>query len=263
MAIPPGQDVDTPPDGEEDPLFGQQCLISFGAGETASGEAGHVRLYNDGSANCSDNNTGGGNTWTTEIENGGANTLCHVYKYFNDPSKYDPLDPAGSCSYDQGGCVYPQTGVGGANTLDAFHDLIVKEGQSGFLCDENYGDGDGIDELLETVEVINGATWPSPQAVFAKRDCKSPRTVSLLIVGEFSATGNPPMPIEAFASFFIERCRVENNQGIQYSDTCDKTQFQGQIGQVQLEGYFLNILGTDGGVGQITKWSPKRIVLVE
>ncbi len=258
------QDVDDPPDGEEDPLYGQQCLISFGAGETTSGEAGHIRLYNDGSSGCSDNNTGGGNTWGNEIENGGANTLCHVYKYFNDPSKYDPTDPSTSCSYDSGGCVYPLTGVGGTNTLDAFHDLIIKETQSGYLCDETFGtDADSIDDLLEAVEVINGAAWPSPEAVFAKRDCKSPRTVSLLIVKEFGTSGNPPMPIEAFASFFIERCKVENNRGIQYSDTCDKDEIQGQIGQVQLEGYFLNILGTDGGVGQITKWSPKRIVLVE
>lgn len=258
------QDTDNPPDGEEDPLYGEKCVISFGAGETESGEAGHVRLFNDGSASCSDNNTGGGNTWSEEIENGGANTLCHVYKYFSDPSKYDPADPSTSCSYDPGGCVFPQTGVGGSNTLDAFHDLISKETTAGYDCDEKYGsDADSIDDLLEAVEVINGAPWPSSQAIFAKRDCKSPRTVSLLIVKQFAASGNPPMPIEAFASFFIERCKVENNQGIQYSDTCNKDEIQGQIGQVQLEGYFLNILGTDGGVGQITKWSPKRIVLVE
>ncbi len=246
------RDVDG--DGEEDPLYGQECIITFGAGGATSGEAGHLRLYDDGSNACSAPNTGGNAQWRDEVSNGGANTLCHVYKYFPDLSL---------CDQDPGGCVYSQTGIGGTATLDAFNALLVKEGTAGYDCDARFGDGDGTDQLLETVQVINGASWPSPQAVFAKRDCTSPRVVSLIIVAEFTSAGNPPLPIEAFAGFFLEGCQIDNNKGLQFSSRCDKNDFQGQIGQVQMKGFFLNILGREGGVGQITKWSPKRIVLVD
>ena len=112
--------------------------------------------------------------------------------------------------------------------------------------------------------MINGASWPSPQAVFANRNCKTPRIVSLIIVNQFSAQGNGALPIQAFAAFFIEGCQNVNNQGVtEFSAKCDKKDFSGGTGQVQIKGYFLNVLRTEGAVGQISEWGPKRIVLVD
>ena len=248
------QDIDG--DGQEDPLFGQECVLAFGASDTTSGEAGSLRLLNDGSANCS--STGGGNrTYLDEIEQGGADTQCHVYKYFNDPAKYDPTDPAASCTYDPAGCVYPLTGVGSTPQLGAFETLISSEGE----CDAAYGNGDGTDQFLETVEAVNGDSTPSPDTVFAERDCLSPRLVSLIILKQFVSQGNPPQPIEAFAGFFITACT--NADGTQVSVKCRKSDFSGAIGQTRLRGFFVNILVTSGDVGGISKWSPKRVVLVE
>jgi hypothetical protein len=236
-------------DGSEDPLFGSECVLTFGAGDTSSGEAGNLRLFDDGSLNCSDNNTGGGNTYHDEIEAGGANTQCHVYKYFSDASK--------TCADDPGGCVYPLTGVGSTPELRAFEDLIAGEGE----CDGAFGDGDGVDQFLEVVEAVNGDTTPSPDTVFSKRDCVSPRLVSLIIIKQFSTTGNPALPIEAFAGFFITGCTSDD--GTQFSAGCRKSDFSGAIGQVRLKGFFVNILVTSGDVGHISKWSPKQVVLVE
>jgi len=119
----------------------------------------------------------------------------------------------------------------------------------------------GVDDFLEVVEAINGDSTPSPDTLFAKRDCDSPRLVSLVIVKQFGGQGNPPMPIEAFAGFYIEGCT--NEDGSQFSQKCRKTDFQGQIGQFRLKGYFVDILVTSGDVGGISKWSPKQVVLVE
>ncbi len=241
--------ADVDGDGLEDPLFGQECVLTFGAGEQTSGEAGNLRLYNDGSLNCSDNNTGGRREYLGEITSGGANTQCHVYKYFDDPSK--------TCDNDPGGCAYPLTGVGSNPELQAFEDLIASEGE----CDRKFGDGLGTDEFLEVVEAVNGDTTPSPATLFSRRDCKSPRLVSLIILKQFSAQGNQALPIEAFASFFVKGCT--NDDGTQFSAKCRKSDFSGQIGQFRLKGFFVNILVTAGDVGQISKWSPKQVVLVE
>ena len=255
--------ADVDDDGQEDPLFGQRCVLTFGAGSQtgSSGEAGNLRLYNDGSLNCSGTQTGGGQTYQEEIEQGGANTQCHVYKYFDDPTTFDPDNLVDSCAADPGGCVYPLTrATGSTPELNAFETLISTEGE----CDSEFGDGDGIDQFEEAVEAVNGDTTPSPDTLFAERDCTSPRLVSLIIIRQFSSSANPPLPIEAFAGFFVEGCEIENNQGVtQFDAKCRKTAFQGQIGQFRLKGFFVNILVTSGDVGGISKWSPKQVVLVE
>ncbi len=241
--------ADVDGDGQEDPLFGQECVLTFGAGQQVSGEAGNLRLYNNGSLNCSDNNTGGKKQYEDEVTAGGASTTCHVYKYFSDPSK--------SCADDIGGCVYPLTGVGSTPEMKAFEDLIASEGE----CDSKFGNGDGTDQFLEVVEAVNGDTTPSPDTLFSARDCKSPRLVSLIILKQFSQQGNDAMPIEAFAGFYVEGCT--NEDGTQFSAKCKKSDFTGQIGQFQLKGFFVDILSKSGNVGQISKWSPKQVVLVE
>jgi hypothetical protein len=239
-------DLSDPPDGVEDPVFGQECTLTFGASEQTTGEAGHLRLFNDGSFDCSGTATGGGNTYFDEIESGGANTDCHVYKYFLDPSK--------SCDDDPGGCVYPLTGVAPVPQSNALQELLASEGE----C--NAENGPGLipeDEFLEVVYPVNGDPTPSSSTLFARYDCTSPRLVSLIILPHFDVQGNAPQPIVAFASFFIKGC--VNADGL-FSSTCD---LPGGQGQIKLRGHFVNLLETAGGVGQISTWSPKRITLVE
>ncbi len=245
------RDVDG--DGIEDPLFGQECVLTFGAGDSTSGEAGNIRLYNDGSLDCSGTQTGGRREYTEEVESGGANTQCHVYKYWFDSSK--------TCADDPGGCVYSLTGVGSRPEMEAFNTLLSSEGE----CDLEYGNpSDGFDQFLEVVEPANGDDPPSPDTLFTRHDCVSPRLVSLVIVKQFSPQGNPEMPIEAFAAFFIKGCEVVNNQGVtEYSPRCDPRDFSGQIGQFRLRGFFVNMMVTVGSVGHISKWSPKRVILTE
>ncbi|MDP2673399.1 MAG: Tad domain-containing protein [Dehalococcoidia bacterium] len=240
-------DLSVPPDGVEDPLFGQECTLTFGASEQTSGEAGHLRLFDDGSFDCSGTGTGGGNTYFDELESGGANTDCHVYKYFLDPSK--------SCDDDPGGCVYPLTGVAPVPQSNALQDLMASEGECN--AENNSGSSDPHDEFLEVVYAVNGDATPSPATLFARYECTSPRLVSLIILPHFDVQGNAPQPILAFASFFIKGC--VNADGL-FSATCD---LPGGQGQIKLRGHFVNLLETAGGVGQISTWSPKRITLVE
>ena len=226
----------------EVPLFGQECVLTFGAGETTSGEAGNLRLFNDGSLECSGQQTGGNHTYLDEIESGGANTTCHVLPSWE------------TCDSDPGGCVYPLTGVGSVPEMRAFQELLAGEGE----CDGAFGDGDSYDDFLETVSAANGDPTPSPDTLFARRACSSPRLVSLIIMEQFDEQGNAPSPIIAFASFFISGC--ESGDGTQYDRRCD---ISGGQGQVRLNGYFVNLLDVDGQAGQINVWSPKRIILTE
>ena len=162
--------------------------------------------------------------------------------------------PAGeTCNSDPSGCVRSLTGVGSVPQTQAIEDLLQTEGE----CDGLYGNpSDGFDDFLEVVSATSGDATPSPGTVFAERACESPRLVSLLIVEQFGQQGNPPMPILAFASFFISGCQNEDG----FSRTCD---LPGGQGQVRLVGFFINILDTRGTVGEINQWSPKRVILTE
>ena len=132
-------DLSDPPDGVEDPVFGQECTLTFGASEQTSGEAGNLRLFNDGSFACSGTGTGGNRTYLDEIRLGGADTECHVYQYFDDTSM--------SCDDDPGGCVYPLTGVAPVPQSNALQDLLAGEGE----CNAENGPGsEPHDEFLES-----------------------------------------------------------------------------------------------------------------
>lgn len=240
-------------DGYEDPLFGAECTLTFGGGDFTSGEGGALNLYDDGSLNCSGNNTGGGRAYRDELSNGGANTTCYV------------LPEGETCDTFPNGCVYPQTGNLVGQERQGFGDLLASEGD----CDALYGDGDGIDQFDEVVDVAAGGPGPSPTTVYVSKDCDldeadkqiSPRLVSLIIVEQFTEQGNPPKPILAFAGFYIKQCESDDDPP-QVSEVCD-FQAIGNPGQVVVRGQFLNILVTNGTVGGISKWSPKRIILKE
>ena len=132
--------------------------------------------------------------------------------------------------------------------MRAFNDLLDSEGD----CD---GNGDGIDDFADSIELVSGT--PETDSAFYKVTCDSPRLITLVIVDNFDPSGQSLMPIRAFASFFVEAC-YNDNDGTEYPK-CDP---HGQIGQFNLVGRFVNILGT-GGVGYPTDWSPKRVILDE
>lgn len=240
-------------DGFEDPLYGAECTLSFGGGDFTSGEGGALNLYNDGSLNCSGNNTGGGRTYRDELSSGGSDTTCYV------------LPEGETCDTFPSGCVWPQTGNLVGQERQGYSDLISSEG----ACDALYGDNDGIDDFDEVVDVVAGGPGPSSTTVYSEKDCEpnvadiqnSPRLVSLIIIDQFTAQGNPPKPILAFAGFYIKQCENDNDPP-DVSEVCD-FQAIGNPGHVIVRGRFVNFVVTNGMVGGISKWSPKRIILKE
>jgi hypothetical protein len=247
-------DMDIPPDGFEDPIYGAECTLTFGGGDFTSGEGGALNLYNDGSLNCSGNNTGGGRTYRDELSEGGAETTCYV------------LPQGETCDTFPQGCVWPQTGNLVGQERIGFSDLISGEGD----CDALYGnDANSIDDFDEVVSVASGGPGPSTTTVYTERDCdlsqvdtqRSPRLVSLIIVEQFTAQGNPPKPILAFAGFYIKQCESDDDPP-QVSEVCD-FQAIGNPGKIIVRGQFINFVVTKGTVGSISKWSPKRIILTE
>jgi len=241
-------------DGYEDPLFGAECTLTFGGGDFTSGEGGALRLYNDGLQNCSGSNTGGGAVYRDELSSGGAATTCYV------------LPQGQTCDTFPQGCVWPQTGNLVGQERIGFSNLLAGEGG----CDALYGtDAGSIDNFDEVVSVASGGPGPSPTTVYSERDCdlaqadtqRSPRLVSLIIVEQFTAQGNPPKPILAFAGFYIKQCESDDVPP-RVSEVCD-FQAIGNPGQIIVRGRFINILVTNGTVGAINKWSPKRIILTE
>jgi hypothetical protein len=227
-------------DGNPIPIYGSTCGMAIPAGAGSSGETGTIRLFNEGELTCSDSTTGGGTTLRDEISAGGANTTCSI-----------------------GDLVWPKTGAGGSQpNVKAIQDLLGKESQPGYVCDEQFGDGDGHDEFLEVLHQIGGDLWPSATAVFARNDCDSPRLVQLIIINTYDDKGNEPSPIIAFANFFIEGCdRVDTSGAVlESSNTCD---IKGKQGQVRIRGQFVNILQTSGPIGPRNNFGTPAVALVE
>ena len=233
------------PSGPEIPVFGQYCELAFGAGTQTSGEGGLLRLFDDGSLNCSAPNTGGGQTTQNELSSGGADTTCAVA-----PPGTTSADCVSGVNY----CVWPKTQAGGTNPIQqSIQTLLSTEGQ----CDSLFGNHDGIDDWLEVVQATNGDPNPAPgTTTFARRACTSPRLVSLIIIQSFSEQGNGPAPILAFATFFIQGCV---NSGTVYR-TCDIQ--GGGSGQTSLYGFFMNILNV-GSLGPPNNYGQRAIALVE
>ena len=234
-------------DGDTEPRLGEVCALRFG--DDDSDHVTAVRLFGNGSANCTDRN-GSNSRWRSQVRNGGANSECHVYNYFPDLNR---------CNSDPGGCAYILPSVDRRAALDAFRDLLSGDGE----CDRRFGDRDGTDELREIVQAIDGDPPSPPHAVLLRRDCSSPRLVSLLVAGRFPGSSSRPMPIEGFATFLIAGCefgdRFDRNCSIDSDDDDDD---EGRA-ELRLRGSFIDILATTGAVAEISKWSPKRIILVE
>jgi len=242
---------DTDAQGDPIPIYGSACAMAVGAGQGSSGETGTIKLFNDGELTCSDQTTGGKNVVKKEVENGGANTTCSV-----------------------GDLVYAEPGVGSTPLRTALQDLLMKEGDPEYTCDEDYPYGpdppyalpdNGHDEFLEVVEQTGGDPWPSATAEFAPRDCDSPRLVHLIMIDSYDEQGNQPSEIIAFANFFIDGCElvddsVEPPTVLEFSNICD---IKGHQGQVRIRGQFVYILDTNGPIGPRNNFGSAAIALVE
>jgi hypothetical protein len=227
-------------DGLPEPMFGIRCDLTLK--DATSGEWGWLDLDNPEppappSLLCSKGG-GGADELGEEIEQGGANTYCRVA-----PRGF--LQSA--CTDQMNWCVESKTGAQPQKVMGAFNTLFSTEGH----CQTN--PRDGIDDFDATFRLDSGA--PGTDKAFYDKICDSPRLILLIIVDNYDPQGNPLMPIRSFASFFVDACRVD---GVEYPK-CDP---QGQIGHLQLVGYFVNLVG-DGAAGWPTDWSPKRIVLDE
>jgi len=249
------------PGGPEIPIFGQFCRLAFAGADLSSGEGGWLRLFDDGGNSCSANNTGGGNQLQGEIRNGGADTTCYVA-----PPGTTSADCYGSPPPDWvtpyvNYCVFPKTQTFNQPTQRAFTDLLSGEGE----CDAEYGNGDRRDDFLEVVEAINGDPNPPPgTTTFAKRDCKSPRLVQLVIVEQFDVSGNRAAPILAFAAFYIHGCHLDENGDdlVQQNELYRDCNIPNRTGQASLYGYFINILDI-GTIGAPNEYGIRAIGLDE
>jgi len=245
----------TDSDETEVPIFGQYCRLLYHSSEGASGENGFLRLANDGGDSCSANSVGGGAVLRDEIEAGGAQTTCYVAPPGTTSEDCDgpPPDdwPTDYVNY----CVFPNTGTFTNPDQDAFADLVESDGE----CDDEFGDGDGLDQWLEVVEPINGDPDPDPgTTTFARRACDSPRLINLIIIKQFSEVGNPPKPIIAFASFYIDSCIIDD----QPADPDCIDQDGGSVGKASLYGFFMNILNI-GTLGAMNNYGQRTISLWE
>jgi hypothetical protein len=252
------QDLDGDPSTPETPIFGQKCHLLYDTdytGTEGSGESGLLSLYNDGSLECSANNTGGGNTVQEEIEAGGADTTCFVAPPGTTSEDCDGPPPE-DWPYDYVNyCVWPKPQTGSPPPIQkSFEELLSTEGE----CDASpWGNGDGIDDWLEVVEATNGDPNPDPgTTTFARRDCESPRLVTLIIILQFDDQGNDPSPILAFASFYIQGCELNF---VEYP-TCEIQ--GGGTGQTSVYGFFMNILEI-GQIGAANDYGQRSIALWE
>ena len=234
---------DNDPDNLPEPLYGKRCDLSVM--DKVSGEASWLDLDNPPLPNppsdvCSEKG-GGANELGDEIGQGGANTICHIA---------DDAFDAADCTDAMNWCVRSKTGAQPNKVMKAFNTLFQSEGD----CDAN---GDGIDEFGTSIELVSGT--PETDSAFYRVKRDSPRIVTLIIVDTFDPTGQSLMPIRAFASFFVEACTNDKTGQVVEYPKCDP---KGQIGQFNIVGRFINIVG-EGPTGTPSDWSPKRIVLDE
>lgn len=238
---------DGDPDDLPEPLYGKRCDLTVKDGD--SGEYGWLDLDHPAPplppSNVCSETGGGAKELEDEVQNGGANTWCRVAPVGATtadcearPTNEDPWN----------WCVEAKTGLSLNKLMGAFETLVSHEGE----CDS---DGDGIDDFETSVELVSGT--PETDSAFYRVTCDSPRIITLVIIDNYSPKGNPIVPIRAFASFFIEGVVVLDD-GVEYP----KFDPHGNIGQFNFYGRFVNILG-EGGVGYVTDWSPKRVVLDE
>lgn len=126
------------------------------------------------------------------------------------------INASGSCDPARGGpwydCVAVQTGDA-AKVIKGTNARVLKDG----LCDQNFGNGDGVDDFFESVAMVFDSGDPY-SSFYAPRDCDpaqdglqiSARLVQLIVLAAAPDPGNTGLPIKAFAGFYIAGCADES-----------------------------------------------------
>ena len=245
-----GPDDDDPDDLPE-PLYGKRCDLTVKDGD--SGEYGWLDLDNPEPpappSNVCSEAGGGADELGEEVEAGGANTYCRVAPIGATTADCEAR-PTNEDPYNW--CVEAKTGLNVNKLMKAFNTSVSTEGACDGPDPDDPKDG-RVDDFEYSVELVSGT--PETDSAFYQVICDSPRIITLVIIDSYTSAGNPVVPIRAFASFFIEGVVAD---GVEYP----KFDPQGNIGQFHFYGRFVNILG-DGGVGYVTDWSPKRVILDE
>jgi hypothetical protein len=278
FAIP----IETSPCFDEDgaPLFGAECDVEVRAPDGSSGETGPLRLYNDGSTECSSSHVGDATqTFIDEVALG-ADTSCAIA-------------PAGSSSsacqiYNTdsiGTCVWSITGNRAKAMIEGLQTRLALEGQTTapYNCDDLYPDGyyggvhDGLDQWWEALTPLGvdiHSISPGPDVYFEQRDCKSPRVVTLILMDQFGENGQGPYLIRGFASFFIESCYELEDDGTKvFNQRCVTKNAKvanpsgepllNDTGHIYLQGMFINYVDIGRRGGALTEFGRVSLFLVD
>ncbi|MCH7699233.1 MAG: Tad domain-containing protein [Chloroflexi bacterium] len=211
------------------PQFGEDCIFRL---ESPSSQVGSIRLGDDPGDDC--NETGGGAAKYRENIVEGSDAVCEI-----------------------GELIDTEPGLNVGPTLTALAELLAGEGE----CDTENGNLDGIDQFDESFEGTSGIV--GPDAIFAARDCATPRGIHIIVLAEFEGTGFDTQPIEGFAAFFLTQCEATDNDGniIEIREKCD---FTGSLGSsFQIRGFFMRTVELEGAIGAFDEFGTNVIRLAE
>jgi hypothetical protein len=179
---------------QEEPIFTTFCPLELGA------QGGNPRGMLDLQASGDYCSQAGGSGDIEDLIEWGAPGNCFI-------------NTSGDCDPDRNGpwydCAAVQTG-NPKKVLDGVNARVSRDGD----CDSTYGDGDGLDEFNETVELISG---PPLTGLYEGRDCDpntdgkqiSPRLITIIVFENPPVPGNRGYEIVAFAGFYLAGCTPE------------------------------------------------------
>jgi hypothetical protein len=211
------------------PQFGEDCIFRL---ESPSSQVGSVRLGDDPGDVC--NEVGGGANKYKENIIEGSDAVCTI-----------------------GDVIATEPGLNVGPSLQALEILLAGEGE----CDSLNGDLDGIDQFDESFEATGDI---GPDAVFASRDCTTPRALHIIVLTEFDGTGFDTRPIEGFAAFFLTQCEELDKDGI-IIDIRPKCDFAGggAGSSFQIRGFFMRTVELEGDIGDFDEFGTNAIRLTE
>ena len=264
------------------PLFGAECDVEVRAPDGASGETGTLRLFNDGSLNCSASNVG--DTTLTFIDEVafGADTTCAIAPAGSDRAACQIYNTDGI-----GTCIWSSTGNRAKAMIQGLQVRLALEGQTvpPYNCDAIYPDSffggvtDSVDQWWEALTPIGvdiHTIVPGPDVFFETRDCKSPRVVTLVLMDQFGEHGQGPYLIRGFAAFFIQGCYDFDDKTatlVAFNQRCvtkiakvpnpTGEPLLNDTGHIFLQGIFINFVDIGRRGGALTEFGRVSLFLVE
>ncbi len=283
--LPFGIPIDTSPCFDAGtPKFGEECAVEVRAPDGSSGETGTLRLFNDGSLECSASNVGDTtNTFIDEVAFG-ADTTCAIAPTGSDPAACQIYN-----SDSIGTCIWSSTGNRARSMIEGLQIRLALEGQTAapYNCDYLYPDGwfggqytnDSVDqwwEALAPVGVDIHTIVPGPAVFFEKRDCTSPRVVTIILLDQFGERGQGPYLIRGFAAFFIQGCYDYDDRTdtlVAFNQRCVTRNASvpnptgepelNDTGHIFLQGMFINYVDIGRRGGALTEFGRVSLFLVE